>query len=110
MGLAAKQTTQIEQLKNDKIRDQEQIIQLQNKLIEKKDEEIKVVKDTVVSELKSYSSVVQENCSAALAPKKIVSAVKQVSHCRGDTRPARGSKLTLLSKRFGRTVDVSVER
>ena len=79
MGLAAKQTTQIEQLKNDKIRDQEQIIQLQNKLIEKKDEEIKVVKDTVVSELKSYSSVVQESCSAALAPQKIVSAVKQVS-------------------------------
>ena len=25
--------------------------------------------------------------------------------CRGDTRPARGSKLTLLSKRFARTVD-----
>ena len=79
MGLAAKQTTQIEQLKSQKIHDQEKIIQLQNQLIEKKEEEIKVVKDTVVSELKSYSSVVQESCSAALAPQKIVSAVKQVN-------------------------------
>ncbi|KAL5252941.1 hypothetical protein ACHWQZ_G015637 [Mnemiopsis leidyi] len=79
MGLAVKQTTQIEQLKSDKIRDQEKIIQLQNQLIEKKDKEIQVVKDTVVSELKSYSSVVQESCSAALAPQKIVSAVKQVN-------------------------------
>ena len=73
MGLAAKQTTQIDQLKSEKI------IQLQNQLIEKKEEEIKVVKDTVVSELKSYSLVVQESCSAALAPQKIVSAVKQVN-------------------------------
>ena len=79
MGLAAKQTTQLDQLKSEKIRDQEKIIQLQNQLIEKKEEEIKVVKDTVVSELKSYSSVVQESCSAALAPQKIVSAVKQVN-------------------------------
>ena len=79
MDLAAKQTTQIEQLKSEKIRDQEKIIQLQNQLIEKKDDEIKVVKDTVVSELKSYSSVVKESCSAALAPQKIVSAVKQVN-------------------------------
>ena len=33
--------------------------------------------------------------------------------CRGDTRPARGSKLTLLSQRFARTVDgyhPSIER
>ena len=35
--------------------------------------------DTFVSELKSYSSVVQESCSAALAPQKIVLAVKQVN-------------------------------
>ncbi|KAL5270269.1 hypothetical protein ACHWQZ_G001121 [Mnemiopsis leidyi] len=69
----------IELLKSDKIRDQEKIIQLQNQLIEKKDKEIQVVKDTVVSELKSYSSVVQESCSAALAPQKIVSVVKQVN-------------------------------
>lgn len=79
MGLATKQTTQIQQLQSEKIRDQEKIIQLQNQLIENKDEEIKVVKETVVSELKSYSSVVQESCSAALAPQKIVSAVKQVN-------------------------------
>ena len=30
---------------------------------------------------------------------------KRARHCRGDTRPARGSKLTLFSKRFARTVD-----
>ena len=79
MGLAAKQNGQLEKLKNEKISDQEKIIELQNKLIEKKDEELIVVKDTVSTELKSYSSVLRESCSAALEPQKIASAVRKVA-------------------------------
>ena len=66
-------------LKDDKIRDQERIIQLQSELIGKKNEELCSVKDTVETELKSYSSVLKESCSAALTPQKIASAVKQVN-------------------------------
>ena len=36
------------------------------------------MKKTVTNELKSYSSVLQNTCSTALAPKNIVSAVKKV--------------------------------
>ena len=79
MGLAAKQNGQLEKLKNEKISDQEKIIELQNKLIEKKDEELNVVKNTVSTELKSYSSVLRESCSAALEPQKIASAVRKVA-------------------------------
>ena len=59
MGLAAKQNGQFEKLKDDKIAEQEKIIELQSKLIEKKDEEPDFVKDTVPSKLKNYSSVLQ---------------------------------------------------
>ena len=79
MGLAAKQNGQLEKLKDEKITDQAKIIQLQNQVIEKKDEELMVVKDTVSSELKSYSSVLRESCSAALEPRKIASAVRKVA-------------------------------
>ena len=78
MGLAAKQNGQLEKLKDEKITDQDKIIELQNKLIKKKDEELNVV-NTVSSELKSYSSVLRESCSAALEPRKIVSAVRKVA-------------------------------
>ena len=47
-------------------------------MIEKKNEEIDGVKKTVTEELKSYSSVLQNTCTAALAPRNIVSAVKTV--------------------------------
>ena len=79
MGLAAKQNGQLEKLKDEKITDQSKIIELQNKLIEKKDEELNVVKDTVSTELKSYSSVLRDSCSAALEPRKIASAVRKVA-------------------------------
>ena len=79
MGLAAKQNGQLEKLKDEKITDQEKIIELQNQVIEKKDAELNVVKDTVSSELKSYSSVLRESCSAALEPQKIASAVRKVA-------------------------------
>ena len=83
MGLAAKQNGKIEKLQNEKISDQEKIIELQNRVIENKEEEMNVVKETVSSELKSYKSVLQiglqESCSAALHPQKIATAVKKVT-------------------------------
>ena len=45
MGLAAKQNGQLEKLKDEKISDQAKIIELQNQLIEKEDEQLNVVKD-----------------------------------------------------------------
>ena len=70
MGLAAKQNGQLKILKDEKVTDQSKIIELQNKLMKKKDEELYVVKDTVSTELKSYSSVLRESCSAALELEK----------------------------------------
>jgi hypothetical protein len=62
-------------LKDDRIRDQETIIKRQVKLIEKREEEISSVQTTVKTELKSCSSVVSNSCSAALSQKKIAAAV-----------------------------------
>ena len=81
---------QIDQLKSEKIEDQKTVIDLQNQLIVKKDEELEAVKSsvreevcsiksTVQAEMKSYSSVVSKSCSTALAPKKIEAAVKKAS-------------------------------
>ena len=64
---------------------QKRIIELQNRLIEKQDEQLNSVKSTVVKELKTYSSVVEstvksqmetysstvaKSCSSAFAPKR----------------------------------------
>jgi hypothetical protein len=59
--------------------DQEMIIKLQKKLIEKREEEISSVQRTVKTELKSYTSVVSKSCLAALSQKKIAAAVKNVA-------------------------------
>ena len=72
-----------EELKTDKIKDQSKIIELQEELISKKEEELKAVKDsvesTMKSEIKSYTSAVTKTCAAALAPKKLTVAIKTVS-------------------------------
>jgi hypothetical protein len=86
MGLGAKQNGKLEKLKDEKIDYHEKIIQLQTKLIEQKDQQLNDVKETVTTELKSYSSVVQESCSAALAPRNIVSAVKNVTESEDRSR------------------------
>ena len=70
MGLVAKQNGQLEKLKDEKIYYLEKIIELQNKLIEKLNEELNVVKYTVSSELNSLSPVLRECRSAALEPLK----------------------------------------
>ena len=69
----------IEQLQEEKISDQRTVIELQEKLINKKERELGSVSRTVEKELKSYSSVLQQSCSTALSPTKIASAVKKIA-------------------------------
>ena len=94
MGLAAKKNGQLEKLKDEKIADLATITDLQKQVIEMKDEQLNsvkvtvqdTVKETVTSELRSYSSVVSKSCSAALEPKKIVSAVRKVTEVEDRSR------------------------
>ena len=78
LEFATTRTDELDDLKTEKINDQKKIIELQDQLIEKKTDELCTVQQTVKSELQSYSSVLQKNCSDALEPRKIAAAVKQV--------------------------------
>ena len=69
----------IENLQEEKICDQTTVIELQKKLINKKDEELGIVSQTVQKELKTYSSALQQSCSTALSPKNIATAVKTIT-------------------------------
>ena len=69
----------IEQLQEEKISDQRTVIELQEKLICKKDGDLGLVSQTVKKELKSYSSALQQSCSTALSPKNIATAVKTIT-------------------------------
>ena len=60
-------------LKDEKIDEQKKIIELQDRLIDKKEEELKSLKTA----MKSYSSVLQKGCVDALEPQKIAAAVVQ---------------------------------
>ncbi|KAL5258246.1 hypothetical protein ACHWQZ_G013022 [Mnemiopsis leidyi] len=71
--------TTIEQLQEEKISDQRTVIELQEKLICKKDGDLGLVSQTVQKELKSYSSALQQSCSTALSPKNIATAVKKIT-------------------------------
>ena len=79
-------TTSAEELKNlkdEKISDQKTIIELQEKLIEKNEEELHsmktAVQTTLQSEMKSYSTAVKTSCSKALSPKRVQAALKTVA-------------------------------
>ena len=63
----------------EKVVDQKVVIDLQNKLIIKNDQEISAIQQTVQSEVRSYASVVQKTCASALAPKVIQTAVKKAT-------------------------------
>ncbi len=77
----------IEELQSEKLTNQQKIIDLQDKLIVKKDEELANVQKTVQStvqstvqcELKSYSSALTNTCSKALAPNRMKAALKSVA-------------------------------
>ena len=68
----------IEDLQEEKICDQKEVIELQKKLISKKDEELGLVSQTVEKELKSYSSALQQSCLTALSPTNIATAIKKI--------------------------------
>ena len=55
------------------------MIELQKKLICKKDEGLGHESKTVEDGLKSYSPVLQQSCTTALSPKNIATAVKKIA-------------------------------
>ena len=67
-------------LKMNCISDQRKIIDLQEKILVKKEEEIQSAKtamqDTVKTEIKSYSTVLKNTCTRVLAPKRVQAALK----------------------------------
>lgn len=63
----------------EKVSDQKVVIDLQNKLITSKDQEIASVQECVQKEVRSYASAVQKTCATALAPKIIQNAVKKAN-------------------------------
>ncbi len=65
-------------LMKNKIQDQNTIIDLQQKLIEKKEEAFKSIRKTVETEVKSYAAVVEKTCETALAPENFERVVKKV--------------------------------
>jgi hypothetical protein len=69
----------VTELREEKIEDQETIIRLQHKFIEKNDENFQSAKNTVQEELKSYSSVLWRGCSNALSSKKLGAVIEKVS-------------------------------
>ena len=54
------------------------MIELQKRLIGKKDRELGLVSQTLEKELKSYSPAVQLSCSTGLLPTNIATAVKKI--------------------------------
>jgi hypothetical protein len=69
----------IQTLNCEKLADQRKVIDLQNQLIVKQEEQLSAVKTTVATEMKTYSAAVSKSCTAALAPKKIQAAVMKVA-------------------------------
>ena len=66
-------------MNNEKLVDQTKIIDLQNQLIEKQEEQLSAVKTTGATQMKTYTSAVMKSCNTALAPKKIQAAVMKVT-------------------------------
>ena len=79
LPLMSSARSRIEDLQEEKIADQKEVIELQKKLISKKDGELGHVSKTVEDGLKSYSSVLQQSCTTALSPKNIATAVKKIA-------------------------------
>ena len=79
LPLMSNARVQLENLNEEKIEDQKSIIKLQSDLISQKNEELGLVSKTVETELKTYSSALQQSCSTALSPKNIAAAVQKVA-------------------------------
>ena len=80
LPLMSNARVQLENLNEEKIEDQKSIIKLQSDIIiSQKNEELGLVSKTVETELKTYSSALQQSCSTALSPKNIAAAVQKVA-------------------------------
>ncbi len=77
-------------INSDLLKEQQKVIDLQTQLLEKREDEIKLLKESVQkevktvqgvveSEMKSYSAALSKTCASALAPRKICAAVKTVA-------------------------------
>ena len=64
-------------LQEEKFNDQARILEVKRDLMVRRGNELKVVQNTVQTEMKSYYYVEVQSLSAALAPKKIEAAVKK---------------------------------
>ncbi len=73
-------------LMNEKIEDQRTIIDLQQKLIEKKDNDFQCIRKTVETEVQSYAAIVETTCEKALAPEKFEKVVKKVKQSEDRSR------------------------
>ena len=80
----------LDKINTELLAEKRKVIELQAKIIEKREEElaslkatveneVKSVQSVVETEMKSYSSALRKTCSADLAPRKIQAAVKTVS-------------------------------
>jgi hypothetical protein len=78
MTIACDQREVIGKLNDERISDQKKIIELQDKLIKKKDHEVNSVQKTVGTDLNLYSSALKGSCSATPSPVNITSAIKKV--------------------------------
>ena len=78
----------LDKINAELLEEKKNVIDLQAKLIEKRDgelsslraavkDEVKSVQEVVETEMKSYSSALTKTCAAALAPQKIRAAVKR---------------------------------
>ena len=80
LNSACTMSTELGSLKSERIADQKKIIELQEKIIEKKNSQVEemktVMQTTVKAEMESYSSVLTTTCSKALAPRRVKAALK----------------------------------
>ena len=80
LPLMSSATSQLETLQTEKISNQKTIIDMQQDLISKKNEELgEVTKSVEAGLIKTYSSALQQSCTKALSPSNIAAAVKTVT-------------------------------
>ena len=70
--------SKIENLQEEKTADQNEVIELQKDLIGKNDGKIGHVSKTDEDGFETYSSVLQQSCTTALSPKKLLLQLKRL--------------------------------
>ncbi|KAL5271180.1 hypothetical protein ACHWQZ_G001725 [Mnemiopsis leidyi] len=78
--------TQNRNLLQEKVEDQKKIIHLQSLLIEKKQEDVKCLQETVHEEIKTYAEMLSTSCAKALSPKKLENVVKKIQDAEDRSR------------------------